>query len=147
VTIEADVATHPITLISDEVMEDARPHMAFFSPWIEQSDSGPFIHYLRRFAEYTHTPIYAGKAIMDDPAGRVIDFIVGRLSRHSGSPLRKAEWFRDYWNRTVASRGVFAEIDAASTHRYNSVGPTQMLRRMYWPGPPRSGSPVTPETA
>jgi hypothetical protein len=62
-------------------------------------------------------------------------FICQRLNKDTGSIREKAEWFQAYWNRTVAVNGFFGRIEAGVTERYNSRGPTTMMRRMYMPNP------------
>ncbi len=38
-------------------------------------------------------------------------FIGNRLVTTEGSPLKKAEWFAEYWNTRVTPRGVFGRIE------------------------------------
>jgi hypothetical protein len=91
---------------------------------------------LRWYEDYQPTPIYAGKVILDDPGHRVMDFICQRLNNDNGPVREKAEWFQTYWNRRVAVSGFFGRIETGVTERYNSRGPTTMMRRMYMPTPP-----------
>jgi hypothetical protein len=95
-----------------------------------------------RYSTYTHEPIYAGKVIMDDPAQRVRDFICHRLRRDGGSVLEKATWLAAYWNRAVASYGVFAEVNASTEPKDTSRGPTTMMRRLIGP-PAEAGQSAT----
>ena len=143
VDIERQCAKHPITLISQEVVDDAKLYGAGYLEWlIEDSPGRHFVHYLRRYAEYRPMPIYPGKVILDDPGRRVIDFVCQRLNRDKGTILAKAEWLRAYWNRTVAVHGVFGSIEAGVMERYICDGPTIVRRRMAAPQTPE----VTTET-
>ncbi|WP_229720619.1 hypothetical protein [Dyella nitratireducens] len=125
-------ARHPMVLCSPEVMDDVKGYGESCLACFQQDGQERwFLHFLMRFSRYTHEPIYAGKVIMDDPAQRVRDFICRRLREDKGSVLEKAQWLADYWNRTVASLGVFAEVDASIEPANTSRGPTIMVRRIF----------------
>lgn len=129
--LESKYALNPIVLVAPEVLEDARSYGHAFSAWLlEDSPGRHFIHYLRQYAEYRPEPVYPGKVILDEPAKRVIDFVCRRLNSSTGSVLAKAEWVREYWNRTVAVHGVLGSIESGVTEHYHSRGPTIMMRRV-----------------
>ena len=120
--------------MSKEVIEDANVYGDHHLQWLlEDGAERHFVHYLRSYSEYRHQPIYAGKVVLDRPAGRIIDFICQRLNRDAGRVRSKADWFGDYWNRTVASHGIFRRIEPGVTERFNSGGPTIMMRRIAGP--------------
>jgi hypothetical protein len=129
--LERECARNPLTLVSEEVLEDAEKYHNGFLGWFKED--GPkryFVHYLIEYAAYRPEPIYAGKWIMDDPGARTVDFICQRLNRDTGSVLGKAEWFQAYWNETVAVHGIFGRIERGVTERYISNGPIIAYRRM-----------------
>lgn len=129
--LESQYAKAPITLVSQEIIDDVKTYSEPFEEWlIEDSPQRYFVHYLRRYAEYQREPIYAGKVILDDPGQRVIEFVCQRLNTDTGTILAKAEWLRDYWNRIVAVHGVFGSIEAGMPERHISRGPTTMMRRI-----------------
>ena len=129
--LERGCASDPMTLVSQEVFDDAKaygePHTKRL---LEDSSQRYFVHYLSQYAEYRALPIYAGKVMLDDPGRRIIDFVCQRLNKDTGTVLTKAQWLRDYWNRTVAVQGVFGPIEAGVVERYVSHGPTIIVQRM-----------------
>ena len=133
VVIEKDLAKNPMTLLSEEVLEDARKYGPNHMHWLVDHEGQWFVHYLMQYSVYTPKPIYSGKVILDDPGARIIDFICQRLNKDAGSVLAKAQWMQAYWNETVAKRGVFGRIEAGVAERYVSEGPTIVFRRMYMP--------------
>jgi hypothetical protein len=136
--LESQSARNPLTLVSSEVVDDAKGYSADHIKWLRED--GPqrhFVDYLRRYADYQPTPIYAGKVVLDDPGNRVMEFIRQRLNNDTGSVREKAAWFQAYWNRTVSVNGFFGRIEAGTTERYVSRGPTTMMRRMYMPNLPQ----------
>ncbi len=129
--LESECAEHPMTLVSQEVVDYAAEYGPHFLEWLsEDSPTRRFIHYLRQYAEYCPKPALPGMMIMDEPAKRVADFICHRLNVDTGRVLAKAQWFRAYWNRTVAIRGIFGSIESGVTERYISRGPTIGVRRI-----------------
>lgn len=142
VVIERHTAKNPMTLLSEEVLEDARKYGPQHTGWLVDYEGQWFVHYLMQYSLYRHQPIYQGKVILDDPAGRVIDFMCQRLNRDTGSVLAKAQWFQAYWNQTVANQGVFGPIEAGVTERYASRGPMIVYRRMYVPNPGQGPSQI-----
>jgi hypothetical protein len=129
--LESECAEHPMTLVSQEVVDDAAGYGTSFLEWFsEDSPSRHFIHYLRQYAEYRPQPAFPGMMIMDEPAKRIIDFICHRLNTDTGRVLAKAQWFRAYWNRTVAVHGIFGSIESGVTKRYTSRGATIGVRRI-----------------
>jgi hypothetical protein len=135
--LESEQSKNPMTLLSEEVVQDAKSYGDEYTQWLVEEEPGRhFIHYLIAYALYRPTPIYTGKVILDDPGGRIIDFVQQRLNNDKGRVLAKAEWFQAYWNRTVAVHGVFKSIEAGVTERYRSRGPTIMVRRIAGPLPP-----------
>ncbi len=129
--IESTVAINPLTMVSDEVVQDAMSYDPIFKSYLATDPSNKyFVHYLRQFAEYRPTPIYAGKVMLEDPAQRVIDYICQRLNTGTGNPLDKAKWFREYWNSTVAIHGILGRIELGATPTFTSRGPTIVFRRV-----------------
>jgi hypothetical protein len=137
VMIEHEKAKDPMTMVSDEVVEDAQKYGPQHQQWIAQDPSGKnFVHFLISYALYRPEPIYQGKIILDRPGRRIIDFVCQRLNRDAGSVLEKARWLQGYWNQTVAVHGVLKTIEVGVSERYDSGGPTIGMRRMYMPNPP-----------
>jgi len=131
VELERYCAKYPITLVSQEIFDDAKNYgERFLARLFEDSPQRYFVHYLRQYAEYRRKPVYVGKAVMDDPGLRVIDFVCHRLNTSTGTVRAKAEWLRAYWNRTVAVHGVFSSIEPGVEERYISCGPTIMMLRI-----------------
>jgi hypothetical protein len=120
----------PMTLVAQEVLDDATAAGADFLPWLAEDTPGRyFVNYLRRFAEYRREPRLRGTVNMDDPGQRVVHFICHRLNTDTGSELSKARWLQAYWNRTVAKEGVFSAIEPGLGQQYVSSGPTIIRRR------------------
>ncbi len=135
--LESECARDPVTLLSSEVVEDAKEHGQPYSDWIREDPPGRyFIHYLRQYAEYRRLPIFAGKVIMDEPGKRIIDFVLQRLISDTGNVLAKARWLQEYWNQAVSTQGIFDRIEPGVTPRYLSRGPTTMFRRIVAPATP-----------
>lgn len=125
-------ARHPMVLVSPEVMDDVKGHgKACVACFQEDGPERWFVHFFMRYAAYTHEPIYSGKVIMDDPAQRIRDFVCHRLRHDHGRVLEKAEWLAAYWNRAVASHGVFGEVNSSIEPADTSRGPTIMMRRLF----------------
>jgi hypothetical protein len=125
------LANHPMTLISDEVNDDAKKYGAAHLQWVAKDNAERnFVNYLIRYQIYRPTPIYAGMVILDRPALRIIDFVNQRLNRDKDRVLEKAIWFQAYWNETVAVQGIFGRIEAGVTERYDTGGPTIAYRRI-----------------
>jgi hypothetical protein len=99
VLIESDVAKNPMTLLSQEVLDDARKYGTNHMHWLVEYEGQWFVHYLMQYSIYRHLPIYSGKVILDDPAGRIIDFVCQRLNRDTETVLAKAQWLQGYWNQ------------------------------------------------
>ncbi|MES2367276.1 MAG: hypothetical protein V4563_15470 [Pseudomonadota bacterium] len=133
--IESTEARYPMTLVSNEVLNDIKAYGLQFEEYLMQDSEGRyFVHYLRSYAEYTPLPIYSGKVILDHSGRRVVDFICHRLNTHSDPRvLEKDIWFQNYWNNTVAVLGVFGRIEAGVTERDLNHGPTVMVRRIAGP--------------
>lgn len=132
--LEREQAIAPLTLVAPEVVVDTRSYGPDFLCWLsEDSTDRYFVNYLRRFAEYRREPRLPGMVVMEDPAQRVMQFVQHRLNSHTGSILEKAQWFQAYWNRTVATEGVFGAIEVGITGQYRSSGPTIIVRRMVAP--------------
>lgn len=129
--LEHEIARDPIILLSEEVFADAKRYGVQHLAWLRADPAQrQFIHYLRSYSEYRPEPIYPGKVIMDEPAKRIVDFVLGRLASDTGRVLAKAQWLQAYWNETVAGNGVFERIEPGVTPRYASRGPTIMYRRI-----------------
>ena len=118
-----------MTRLSADVLADIDRDGAPPQILMEQGGSS-FVNFLRQFAAYCPTPIYAGMVILDQPAARVMDFICHRLNVHEGRVLAKAEWMQAYWNEVVVPGGVFGSIEKGVTERVETGGPMMALRRM-----------------
>ncbi len=70
--LESQCAKNPMTLVSQEVVDDAKRYGAGHMHWLlEDGAQRYFVDYLRWYADYQPTPIYSGKVILDDPGHRV----------------------------------------------------------------------------
>jgi hypothetical protein len=83
VLIEGEAAKNPVTLLSHEVLDDAKKYGANHMNWLVEYGDQWFVHYLMQYSIYRHKPIYSGKVVLDDPAARIIDL-----------PLLKSEWVK-----------------------------------------------------
>jgi hypothetical protein len=129
--IESALAKNPMTMLSEEVIQDAMSYDPMIKRYLVTDPSNKyFVHYLLQFAEYRPTPIYPGLVLLEDPAQRVIDYICQRLNTATDSPLDKAKWVQEYWNSTVAIQGIFGRIESGATPTFTSRGPTTMMRRV-----------------
>jgi hypothetical protein len=129
--IENYEANGPLVLLSSEVYGDVKALGPQFLQWVESD--GPdriFVHYLLAYAIYHQTPRSPGTVSLDTDAERVAFYISRRLLNDSGSVRAKAEWFQEYWNRTVARPDSFAPI-VADPVLVEPDGPrTTIIRRM-----------------
>lgn len=117
--IEHKKAIYPMTLISDEVISDMKNNWSLFSEYIIKNEDGNyFVHYLKQFSDYTLVP-QEGAQILEEPSLRIIDFICNRLNEHSNNTeiLAKVTWFQNYWNDTVAIKGILGRIESGVTER------------------------------
>ena len=130
--IESEIATYPMTLVSCDVVADVKKNGSKFEDFLITDEDGCyFVHYLKIFSNYTQLPLYAGKLVLDEPGRRIIDFICHRLNTHTDLDLlEKNIWVQNYWNNTVAIRGVFSRIEAGITKRDLGHGPFRALRRI-----------------
>ena len=130
--IESKKAIFPMTLISEEVIEDAKFYGSQFDEFLSQDGRGCyFAHYLKSYAEYTRLPMYPGKVILDYSGRRIVDFICHRLNTHSNPKiLEKDMWFQDYWNNKVAVGGVFGRIETGIMERDLGHTPTIICKRI-----------------
>lgn len=135
--LEHEVAQDPMILLSEEVVADANQYGTSHLAWLcTDPAQRQFVHYLRWYSDYRPELIYPGKPLLEEPAKRVIDFVLGRLALDTGRVLAKAQWLQAYWNDAVATKGVFERIDPGITPRYTSWGPTIMKRVLVAEGPP-----------
>jgi hypothetical protein len=126
-------AKNPMTIVSEQVVADAKGYGPDFEQWLVKDDLGrSFVHYLRQYAEYNPQP-RPGMIALEIPARRIIDFICHRLNVHDGEVLKKDVWFQSYWNETVAAAGVLGRIKAGVIERDVTIGPTIIVRRMIAP--------------
>lgn len=119
-----------LTLLSPEVYEDAQALGQNFLELLETD--GPdrfFVHYLLDFADYHRTPALPGKVVLDQDAKRIAFFVSRRLLNDTGGVLEKAQWFRDYWNRTVARGDGYPAIEADSSLVEPDGPRTRIVRR------------------
>jgi hypothetical protein len=103
----------PCVILSDVAFSDLET--GGFRHYVDHDQSRTparaFLHYLFKYAAYNpHEPL-PGMEVLDGPATRIIRLMAHRLHTHSGRVLEKARWFQAYWNRTVASAGVFGRIE------------------------------------
>jgi len=130
--LEDTCAQSPLTLLSPEVVEDAERYGPGYVAQLAQDGSGrSFIDFLSCFATYRPKPVYSGMVVMEPPAQRVRDFVIHRLNRDEGAVLKKAEWLAAYWNRAVASLGVFGAIDKGMVPLDPPSIPTTIQRRLF----------------
>jgi hypothetical protein len=129
--IENREANGPLVLLSSEVYEDVKALGPQFLQWVESDGPGRFfVHYLLAFAIYHQTPRSPGTVILDTDAERIAFSISRRLLNDPGSVRAKAEWFQEYWNRTVARLDGFAPI-VANPALVEPDGPrTTIIRRL-----------------
>lgn len=109
--LESCCAKQPITLVSSEVLKDAASYGDVYLNCL--ADDGPdrkFIHFLQAYCDYDPDFKSEGAIILNRPAEAIMAFIGNRLVTTEGSPLRKAEWFAEYWNTRVTPKGVFGRI-------------------------------------
>jgi hypothetical protein len=105
--LESGLAKQPITLVSSEIVNDATSYGDAYLHCL--TDDGPdrkFIHFLQPYCDYDPTFKAAGVVILDRPAEAIMAFIGNRLVTTEGSPLKKAEWFAQYWNTRVVPSGL-----------------------------------------
>ncbi len=133
--IESKEAKFPLTLVSDEVLADAKKYGSQFVDQLTQDSEGRyFVHYLSSYAQYTLFPIYSGKVILDYSARRIVDFICHRLNTDTNQRvLEKDIWFQNYWNEKVAALGILSRIESGVTERDLGHGPTILMRRIVGP--------------
>jgi hypothetical protein len=131
VVIESREANAPLVLLSPEVYEDVTFLGPQFLQWIESDGPGRFfVHYLLAYAVYHQTARSPGTVSLDTDAERIAFYISRRLLNDSGSVRAKAEWFQEYWNRTVARPDGFACI-VADPVLVEPDGPkTTIIKRM-----------------
>jgi hypothetical protein len=129
--IESREANAPLVLLSPEVYEDVKALGSQFIQWVESDGPGRFfVHYLLAYEIYHQTPRSPGTVSLDTDAERIAFYISRRLLNNSGRVRAKAEWFQEYWNRTVARPDGFASI-VADPVLVEPGGPrTTIIRRM-----------------
>lgn len=138
-TLEHHKAVFPRTVISSDVVSDAETfsdnewkNTCTISDYItkDEKDGLSFVDYFRKYAVYDpDAPRYPGTVVLSYPARRIIDLACNRLNNTSdGKVLKKVEWLQEYWNRTVAVKGVFRRIEAGVQER-DLVEPTILYRR------------------
>lgn len=131
--LESQRASGPLVLLSPEVAPDTQRNGPDFTQWLREDGPGRyFVNYLMRYAEYTPER-QVGKLVLEYPAKRIAYFISERLKNDVGGVLKKAHWFQEYWNATVAARGVLPRIEAGATLTKPQEGPTIIVRRFVAP--------------
>jgi len=126
-------ADHPRVIVSDAVESEVRAS-GLADALAEDTDGRVFVHYLRQYARYDPSIRLPGTVVLEEPAARMMDFICHRLNTDSGRILEKARWFQAYWNRVVATQGVFGRIEAGVCERVATEGPTIVVWRVFNPG-------------
>jgi len=112
--LECTSKAGPLVLLSSEVVEEVERLGPAFKQWLREKKSGKFfVHYLMRYAKYT-SEAKVGDIVLTYPAQRIAYFVGQRLRNDEGRVLEKAKWFQDYWNESVAIRGVLPRIDIDS---------------------------------
>jgi hypothetical protein len=131
-------ARWPLTLLSSEVLEDAKTYGQLFLDLLSTDTLGrPFVQYLSSYASYRRQPVWPGKVVMEPAGDRVIYFVCRRLGRDEGTVLEKAQWFQAYWNQSVAPHGVFSAIEIGASPSVPTGSPTIIMRRLVAPPPRR----------
>ena len=89
--LESQSARNPLTLVSSEVVNDANKATALIISigCLKMVRSDYFVDYLRWYADYQPTPIYAGKVVLDDPGNRVMEFIRQRLMHQTPAKVSR----------------------------------------------------------
>jgi hypothetical protein len=131
--LESTSKAGPLVLLSSEVVEEVERLGPAFKQWLREENPGKFfIHYLMRYAEYTSAS-RVGDVVLTYPAQRIAYFVGQRLKKDEGSVLEKAKWFQDYWNDSVAGRGILPRIDVDSQQTLPAASLTIVKRRMVEP--------------
>ncbi|MCK9635491.1 MAG: hypothetical protein M0R41_04370 [Methylobacter tundripaludum] len=138
--IESKKAVFPMTLVSNEVIDDVKSYGSHLEEFLTQDADGRyFVHYLKSYAEYRGLlknslpvyPVYPGEVILEFSGRRIVDFICHRLNTHTNPQvLEKNTWFQNYWNDKVAVKGIFGRIEAGVTERDLGHAPTIIKRRI-----------------
>jgi len=101
----------PHIAIDPAVLEDMKPGLLnpTFLAWVRQDpwDLSPILHTLLRFENYDGVPLEGGEALDREAFGlaRNIQAQASNLS-HAPAVRAKWRWQQDYWNRTVAEKGI-----------------------------------------
>jgi hypothetical protein len=131
--LECKFAVNPLVLLSPAVVAEVEALGPEFKQWLrEDGQDRFFVHYLMRYVDYSSSR-RVGEVVLTYPAERIAYFIGQRLRNDQDSVLKKAEWFREYWNSAVAAQRVLPRIDADSqlTLPPNSI--TIIKRRLVAP--------------
>jgi hypothetical protein len=135
--IESKDAVFPMTLVSNEVIADAKAYGTQFDEFLSQDANGCyFVHYLKSYAEYRgflHLGHIGrpGDVILDFSGRKIVDFICHQLNTCSDQGiLKKVTWFQDYWNNNVATEKGFKRIEAGVTERDFEGYPTIIHKRI-----------------
>jgi class 3 adenylate cyclase len=141
--LESSEAIYPMTQLSEDVMKDIDRLGVDASRWLRED--GPqrwFVHYLHTFESFDPRVRVAGTIALTHPAARIREFVRRRLCKPESSPRKKAQWMADYWNRTVASRGVFLPIELDMPALDALPGPTEIYRAVASSSPEAARPPT-----
>lgn len=100
--------TPPHVALHDDVVADISQseYATVLDHWVRPDpwDLSPMLHTLHRFESYPQ----AGDLVIPDDAQRYADHISTQASNMDQKPAIRAKWrwMQDYWNRTVAVKGV-----------------------------------------
>ncbi len=110
--LEKNVAIYPRTVVSESVLKDINLYgVGYKEHFLEDFDGQYFFNYMTDYRDYTPNNFRPGTVILDYSANHIINHIHSKLNQFEGRPLEKAIWFQNYWNKEVASQGVFPRIE------------------------------------
>jgi hypothetical protein len=124
--LESKIVRYPRVMVAKAVVDDVEEHnMTSVSARITRGDDGPsFVHVLRRLEE-------ALEELKVNPEEKerlriyegMREKLIQNFSKSVDTPrhFEKAQWFADYWNRTVDSIGghYVMRIDGPGTRNYS----------------------------
>lgn len=101
----------PRISVTPEVADDVARFIqtGMFPYWIKQDDHdlSMFVHTLLEYEHYDWTP-KVGKVVLDGPADRISKILASNAINMNWPPSVRAKWrwMRNYWNMTVATKGI-----------------------------------------
>jgi hypothetical protein len=101
----------PHIALEPNVIEDMKPSLigpsfmeyVTHDPW----DLSPMLHTLRQFEDYDSVP-RAGAEVLDEAAVHFARQLQAEATNMNAEPAVRAKWrwMQDYWNRSVAPKGI-----------------------------------------